>query len=148
MYLKRKQIILAFCASKLEITQVLLTITHLSAFFSKWRVFTHLAAIHPEITRRKIFKKRYKRKELKRYVYIFVQKSCFSQISVTNTCLWFLTDTTLNKSYVNINHIRAYAEASLRGNTISLYCTIIKSNVKPTRINIFIFQIRSSYMYM
>lgn len=64
------QILLAFWAPKLKITQLLLTFTMLQTFLSKCRIFTYSTAIYPVITNGTFFKKRFKR--LKRKVCIFI----------------------------------------------------------------------------
>lgn len=69
--LYRNQTILAFWAPQLKIAQLLLTNTLLRTFLSKCRIFTHFAAIYPEITSRTVFKKK-KIKRLKLKVCIFI----------------------------------------------------------------------------
>lgn len=56
--LYRNQTILAFGAPQLKIAQLLLTNTLLRTFLSKCRIFTHVAAIYPEITSQTVFKKK------------------------------------------------------------------------------------------
>lgn len=70
--------ILAVGAPKLQMTQVLLTITRLSAFLSKCWIFTRPAAIYPEITRMTIFKNRFKSEQQKLYIFLSLSKKAIS----------------------------------------------------------------------
>lgn len=101
----RNQIILAFWAPKLKITQLLLTFTMLRTFLSKCRIFTHVAAIYPVITNGTFFNKRFKRLKRKECIFISLPKTL---IPATYTCysLWLPLYMPVNaRVYVMVYHL-------------------------------------------
>lgn len=128
----RNQTILAFLAPKLKMAQVILTITPLSTFLSKCRIFTHSTAIYPYITRRTVLKKRFKRIELKVCILISLCKKANSvTFLATYTCYITLTST-------------VYAVSTL-ATTIQAVRMCDNTKIRQYEFNIFF--LFDSYMY-